>query len=76
MIWLLSLLLGQLLGVMEVGPEVVAVVSHATQERLRTLIEKLSVMAEHRTVSLTVLYAERTFQSEASSRFFATGRNT
>ncbi|XP_038133597.1 transcription initiation factor TFIID subunit 4-like [Cyprinodon tularosa] len=44
---------GQLLGVMEVGPEVVAVVSHATQERLRTLIEKLSVMAEHRTVSLT-----------------------
>ena len=28
--------------------EVVALVSHATQERLKTLIEKLSVVAEHR----------------------------
>jgi len=29
-------------------PEVVALVSHATQERLKTLLEKLSVVAEHR----------------------------
>ena len=38
---------GQALGVTDVAPEVVALVSHATQERLRGLIEKLTVMAEH-----------------------------
>ncbi|KAF4531507.1 hypothetical protein B566_EDAN004103 [Ephemera danica] len=30
------------------NPEVVALVSHATQERLKTLVEKLAVIAEHR----------------------------
>ncbi|KAM7410695.1 hypothetical protein PAMA_001908 [Pampus argenteus] len=39
---------GQALGVTDVGPEVVALVSHATQECLRGLLEKLSLMAEHR----------------------------
>ncbi|KAM9357992.1 transcription initiation factor TFIID subunit 4-like [Symphorus nematophorus] len=43
---------GQALGVTDVGPEVVTLVSHATQERLRGLIEKLSVMAEHRRAAL------------------------
>ena len=39
---------GWALGVTDVNPEVVALVSHATQECLRGLIVKLSVMAEHR----------------------------
>ncbi|XP_029285392.1 transcription initiation factor TFIID subunit 4-like isoform X2 [Cottoperca gobio] len=43
---------GQALGVTEVGPEVVALVSHATQEFLRGLLEKLTVMAEHRKAAL------------------------
>lgn len=46
--------LGQVLGVTDVGPEVVALVSHATQECLRGLLEKLSVMAEHRKAALKV----------------------
>ncbi|XP_035986188.1 transcription initiation factor TFIID subunit 4-like isoform X2 [Fundulus heteroclitus] len=44
---------GLALGITEVGPEVVAVVSHATQERLRKLMEKLTMMAQHRKVFLT-----------------------
>ncbi|KAK7880453.1 hypothetical protein WMY93_032910 [Mugilogobius chulae] len=39
---------GQPLGVTEVESEVVELVSHASQEFLRTLLEKLSVMAQHR----------------------------
>ncbi|XP_047443594.1 transcription initiation factor TFIID subunit 4-like isoform X2 [Mugil cephalus] len=39
---------GQPLGITDVGPEVVALVSHATQECLRGILEKLTVMAEHR----------------------------
>ncbi|XP_063747947.1 transcription initiation factor TFIID subunit 4 isoform X2 [Eleginops maclovinus] len=43
---------GQGLGVTEVGPEVGALVSHATQECLRGLLEKLTVMADHRKAAL------------------------
>ncbi|XP_061744154.1 transcription initiation factor TFIID subunit 4 [Nerophis ophidion] len=43
---------GRELGVTEVGPEVVALVSHATQECLRGILEKLSAMAEHRKAGL------------------------
>ncbi|XP_044055804.1 transcription initiation factor TFIID subunit 4 isoform X4 [Siniperca chuatsi] len=43
---------GQALGVTDVAPEVVALVSHATQECLRGLLEKLAVMAEHRKAAL------------------------
>ncbi len=35
-------------GLDEPPPDVVALVSHATQERLKTLLEKLDVIAEHR----------------------------
>lgn len=35
-------------GLDEPSPEVAAIVSHATQERLRNLVEKLAVIAEHR----------------------------
>ncbi|KAH9368611.1 hypothetical protein HPB48_004630 [Haemaphysalis longicornis] len=35
-------------GISEVPDVVVALVSHATQERLKTLVEKLSIVAEHR----------------------------
>lgn len=45
---------GQAMGVTEVGPEVVALVSHATQEYIRGLTEKLTVMALHRRASLEV----------------------
>lgn len=30
------------------SPDVVSLISHATQERLKTILEKLSVIAEHR----------------------------
>ncbi|KAK2816010.1 hypothetical protein Q5P01_026477 [Channa striata] len=43
---------GQPLGVTDVGPEVVPLVSHATQEYLRGLLEKLTLMAEHRKAGL------------------------
>uniref|UniRef100_UPI0037E92778 transcription initiation factor TFIID subunit 4-like n=1 Tax=Semicossyphus pulcher TaxID=241346 RepID=UPI0037E92778 len=43
---------GQALGVTDVGPDVVALVSHATQEFLRGLLEKLTLMAEHRKAAL------------------------
>ncbi|KAM3876227.1 transcription initiation factor TFIID subunit 4-like [Diretmus argenteus] len=39
---------GEAAGVTDVGPEVVALISHATQELLRGLLEKLTVMAGHR----------------------------
>ncbi|XP_077390742.1 transcription initiation factor TFIID subunit 4-like [Festucalex cinctus] len=45
---------GRPLGVSQVGPEAVALVSHAAQEYLRSLLEKLSVMAEHRKMTLKV----------------------
>ncbi|XP_074645985.1 transcription initiation factor TFIID subunit 4B-like [Tubulanus polymorphus] len=35
-------------GITDVPPEVAHLVSHATQERLRNLLERLSVIAEHR----------------------------
>lgn len=35
-------------GLEEPSSEVAALVSHATQERLKTLVEKLAVIAEHR----------------------------
>ncbi|XP_026178666.1 transcription initiation factor TFIID subunit 4-like [Mastacembelus armatus] len=40
--------IGQAMGITDVAPEVVALVSHATQECLRGLLENLSVMAQHR----------------------------
>ncbi|XP_069574604.1 transcription initiation factor TFIID subunit 4-like [Brachyistius frenatus] len=43
---------GQRLGVPDVGPDVVSLVSHATQQFLRGLLQKLSVMAEHRKAAL------------------------
>lgn len=51
-------LLGQALGVTDVGPDVVALVSHATQECLRGMLEKLTVMAEHRKAALKVQQAD------------------
>ena len=35
-------------GIEDVAPEVAAMISHATEERLKNLLEKLSVIAEHR----------------------------
>ena len=35
-------------GLEEPGPDVVALVSHATQERLKTLLEQVAIIAEHR----------------------------
>lgn len=45
---------GQTMGVTEVGAEVVALISHATQEFIRGLTEKLTVMAAHRRETLEV----------------------
>lgn len=41
--------LAQKRGLEEISPDVVTLISHASQTRLKTLIEKLSVIAEHRT---------------------------
>uniref|UniRef100_W5LJZ9 TAF4B RNA polymerase II, TATA box binding protein (TBP)-associated factor n=1 Tax=Astyanax mexicanus TaxID=7994 RepID=W5LJZ9_ASTMX len=38
-------------GVVEVSPDVLELLSHATQERLRDLLEKLSAVAQHRGIS-------------------------
>lgn len=45
---------GQPLGVTDVAPDVVALVSHATQECLHGLLVKLSVMAAHRKAAIKV----------------------
>ncbi|KAF4070839.1 hypothetical protein AMELA_G00278140 [Ameiurus melas] len=39
------------LGVAEVNPDVLGLLSHATQERLRDLLEKLTVIAHHHNIS-------------------------
>ncbi|KAI5619850.1 transcription initiation factor TFIID subunit 4, partial [Silurus asotus] len=46
-----ALHIGNSLGVTEVNPDVLGLLSHATQERLRDLLEKLSVIAQHHYVS-------------------------
>ncbi|XP_062857391.1 transcription initiation factor TFIID subunit 4 [Trichomycterus rosablanca] len=43
--------IGNSMGVAEVNPEVIVLLSHATQERLRDLLEKLSSVAQHHNVS-------------------------
>lgn len=35
-------------GLEEPSPEVAAMISHATEERVKTMLEKLSLIAEHR----------------------------
>ncbi|XP_066533361.1 transcription initiation factor TFIID subunit 4 isoform X2 [Hoplias malabaricus] len=42
---------GSSFGVVEVSPDVLGLLSHATQERLRDLLEKLTTIALHRNVS-------------------------
>ena len=34
--------------IITVNPQVLSLISHATQERLKSLVSKLSVIAEHR----------------------------
>lgn len=46
--------LGQPQGVTDVAPDVVALISHATQERLHRLLVKLTVLAGHRKAALKV----------------------
>lgn len=43
-------------GLEECPPDVVSLVSHAVQERLKTLVEKLGVIAEHRQEQLKVQF--------------------
>ncbi|GAA6095811.1 transcription initiation factor TFIID subunit 4 isoform X1 [Tachysurus ichikawai] len=43
--------IGKSLGVAEVNPDVLELLSHATQERLRNLLEKLTVIAHHHNIS-------------------------
>lgn len=49
-----SLILAMRYGLEDASPEVVALVSHAVQERLKTLVEKLGIIAEHRLEQLKV----------------------
>ncbi|XP_029563635.1 transcription initiation factor TFIID subunit 4 [Salmo trutta] len=48
---------GEKFGVSEVGSDVVSLVSHATQERLRDLLEKVTVVAQHRKMALKEDYS-------------------
>lgn len=41
-------------GIEEIPSDVVALISHATQERLKTLVQKLGVVAEHRLENIKV----------------------
>lgn len=45
---------GQPQGVTDVAPDVVALISHATQQRLQGLLVRLTVMAGHRKAALKV----------------------
>lgn len=60
--------LGQAFGVTEVAPDVVALVSHAAQECLRNLVEKLTVMAQHRKNVLKVQHLQHKTHVECSLR--------
>lgn len=42
------------LGIEEVSPDVINLISHASQTRLKTMIEKLSVISEHRMENIKV----------------------
>ncbi|KAM9478648.1 transcription initiation factor TFIID subunit 4 [Salvelinus alpinus] len=48
---------GEKFGLSEVGSDVVSLVSHATQERLRDLLEKVTVVAQHRKMVLKEDYS-------------------
>lgn len=50
---------GRPLGVTDVASDVVALVSHATQECLHGLILKLTVLAGHRTAAVKVQQEQR-----------------
>lgn len=41
-------------GIEEIPSDVVALISHATQERLKTLVQKLGIVAEHRLENIKV----------------------
>ncbi|XP_060766139.1 transcription initiation factor TFIID subunit 4 [Neoarius graeffei] len=43
--------IGKRFGVMDVGPEVVNLVSHATQQRLQNLLEKVTVIAQQKNMN-------------------------
>ncbi|KAM8891413.1 transcription initiation factor TFIID subunit 4-like isoform 2-T2 [Spinachia spinachia] len=59
------------LGVTEVPVEVVNLVSHATQSRLRSLLEKVSVVAQHRTdAGKDEEQHEQTSDTRSQLRFF------
>uniref|UniRef100_A0AAQ6IR66 Transcription initiation factor TFIID component TAF4 C-terminal domain-containing protein n=1 Tax=Anabas testudineus TaxID=64144 RepID=A0AAQ6IR66_ANATE len=60
---------GQTLGVTDVGPEVVALISHATQECLRGLLEKLTEMAEHRKSGLKDVWHAKVSDVRSQLRF-------
>lgn len=45
------MLSGQRFGVTELGPEVVNIVSHATQQRLQNLLEKVSLIAQQKNMT-------------------------
>ncbi|XP_016325778.1 transcription initiation factor TFIID subunit 4-like, partial [Sinocyclocheilus anshuiensis] len=43
--------IGQRFGVTELGPEVVNIISHATQQRLQNLLEKVSLIAQQKNMT-------------------------
>lgn len=56
--------IGNSLGVAEVNPDVLGLLSHATQERLRDLLEKLTVIAQHHNISYRVCIITHTHTDE------------
>ena len=45
---------GQRCGVGELGPEVVTFLSHATEQRLRNLLERVTEVAQHKNIRFKV----------------------
>lgn len=51
---LLASCAGKRFGVKDLGPEVVNLVSHATQQRLQNLLEKVTVIAQQKNMNYKV----------------------
>lgn len=64
--------IGKSLGVAEVNPDVLELLSHATQERLRNLLEKLTVIAHHHNISYRVCIIKHICTKRLESFIFFT----
>uniref|UniRef100_A0A672L839 Transcription initiation factor TFIID subunit 4-like n=1 Tax=Sinocyclocheilus grahami TaxID=75366 RepID=A0A672L839_SINGR len=62
--------IGQRFGVTELGPEVVNIVSHATQQRLQNLLEKVSLIAQQKNMTYKDSRYEQVEDVRSQLKFF------